>query len=112
MRLCIDYMQLNYVTVKNRYSLPRIDDLFDQLQGATIFSQMDLRSGYYQLKIKEDISKSAFCTRYGNYEFSVLSFDLTNALIAFMDLMNRVFRLYLDYSMIVFIDEIFIYSKS
>ena len=97
LRLCIDYRELNKVTIKNRYPLPRIDDLFDQLQGASHFSKINLRSGYHQLKIKEeDVSKSAFRTRYGHDEFLVMTFDLMNALAAFIDLMNRVFKEYLD----------------
>ncbi|KAL0533479.1 hypothetical protein IC582_030319 [Cucumis melo] len=113
MRLYIDYKKLNKVTVKNKYPLPRIDDLFDQLQGATVFSEIDLQLGYHQLRIKDnDVSKTAFRSGYGHYEFIVMSFGLTNAPAVFMDLMNRVFREFLDTFVIVFIDDILIYSKT
>ncbi|KAL0549353.1 hypothetical protein IC582_013834 [Cucumis melo] len=113
MRLCIDYRELNKVTVKNKYPLPMIDDLFDQLQGATVFSKIDLRSEYHQLRIKDsDVPKIAFCSTYGHYEFIVMYFGLTNAQAVFMDLMNIVFREFLDTFVIMFIDDILIYSKT
>ena len=110
--MCIDYRKINKVTVKNRYPLPRIEDLFYQLKGAGVFSKIDLRSGYYQLRVKDvDVLKTAFRTRYGHYEILVMPFGLTNALAAYMDLMNRVFRSYVDQFVAVFIDDILVYSK-
>jgi hypothetical protein len=106
-RMCVDYRSLNEVTIKNKYLLPRIEDLFDQMRGAIVFSKIDLRSGYHQLKIRtEDIPKTAFTMRYGLYEFLVMSFGLTNAPAYFMNLMNKVFMEYRDQFVVVFIDDI------
>ncbi|GKD24062.1 putative reverse transcriptase domain-containing protein [Tanacetum coccineum] len=112
-RMCIDYRELNKLTVKNHYPLPRIDDLFDQLQGSSVYSKINLRSGNHQLRFRdEDIPKTAFRTRYGHYDFQVMPFGLTNAPTVFMDLMNRVCKPYLDKFVIVFIDDILIYSRN
>ena len=113
LRLCIDYRQLNRVTIKNWYPLPRIDDLFDQLRGARVYSKIELRIGYHQLRVRDtDILKTAFRTRYGHFEFTVMPFGLTNAPTAFMDLIHRVFQPYLDQFVVVFVDDILIYSQS
>jgi hypothetical protein len=112
-RMCVDYRSLNDVTIKNKYLLPRIDDLFDQMRGARVFSKIDLGSGYHQMKIRpSDIPKTTFSTRYGLYEFTVMSFGLTNAPAYFMNLMNKGFKEYLDKFVVVFIDNILIYSKN
>ena len=112
LRLCVDYRQLNKVTVKKNYLLPRIDDLFNQLKGESVFLKINLRSWYHQLRIKDmDVHKTAFRTRYRHYEFLVMPFGLTNASATFMDLMNRVFRPYVDQFVVVFIDDILVYSK-
>jgi hypothetical protein len=113
LRLCVDYRPLNAVTIKNKYPLPRIDILFDQLAGAQEFSKIDLRTGYHQIKIHaEDIPKTAFTTRYGLYEYLVMSFGLTNVPAHFMYLMNSLFMPELDQFVVVFIDNILVYSKS
>jgi hypothetical protein len=110
--MCIDYRSLNEVTIKNKYPLPIIEDLFDQMNGAGVFTKIDLRSGYHQLGIwVSDIPKTTFCTRYGLYEYTVMSFGLTNAPTYFMYLMNKVFMKYLDKFVVVFIDDILIFSK-
>ena len=112
LRLCIDYRQLNMITIKNQYPLSRIDDLFDQLRGAQVYSKIDLRTSYYQLRVKDtDIPKTTFRTCYGHFEFTMMPFGLTNAPAAFMDLMHRVFQPYLDQFVIVFVDDILIYSQ-
>ena len=112
LRMCIDYQQINKVTVKNKYPLSRIEDLLDQLKGAGVFSMIDLRYGYYQLRVKEVyVPKTAFRTRYDHYEFLVKPFGLTNAPTTYMDLMNRVFQPYVDQFVVVFIDDILVYFK-
>ena len=113
LRICKDYRQLNRVTIKNSYLLLRIDYLSNQLKGAQVCSKIDLRTGYHQLRVREaDIPKMAFRTRYGHFEFIVMPFELTNALTTFMDLMHRVFQPYLYQFVVVFVDDILIYSKS
>jgi hypothetical protein len=111
-RLCVDYRQLNKVTIKNRYPLSRIDDLMDQLVGVEVFSKIDLRSGYHQIRVKaEDISETAFRTRYGHYEYSVMPFGVSNVPGVFMEYMNRIFHPFLDRFVVVYIDDILVYSK-
>ena len=113
MRMCIDYRQLNKIIIKNKYLISRIDNLFDKLQGASVFSKINLRSDYHQLRIKESgVPKTTFKTRYGHYKFLRMPLRLTNALAAFMDLMNMVFHPYLDQFVIVFIDDILVYSRN
>ena len=113
LRLCIDYLQLNRVTITNRYPLPIIDDLFNQLKDERVYSKIDLCTGYHQLRVREtDILKTVFRTWYGHFEFTVMPLGLTNALAEFMDLMHRVFQPYLDQLVVVFFDDILIYSQS
>jgi len=111
--LCVDYKQLNKMTIKNKYPLPRIDDMMDQLHGSSVFSKIDLQSGYHQILLKaDDVQKTAFGSRYGHYEYVVMPFGVTNAPAVFMDYMNRIFRPFLDKFVVVFIDDILIYSKT
>jgi hypothetical protein len=111
--MCVDYHSLNEVTIKNKYPLPQIEALFDQMKGASVFSKIDLRLGYHQQRIREsDIPKTMFHTRYGLYEYTVMSFELTNAPTYFMYLKNKVFMEYLDKFIVVFIDDILVYSKT
>jgi len=112
-RLCVDYKQLNKMMIKNKYPLPRIDDLMDQLHVSSAFSKTDQRSGYHQILVKaDDVQKTAFRSRYGHYEYMVMPFGVTNAPTLFMDYMNRIFRPFLDKFVVVFIDDILIYSKT
>ena len=112
-RLCVDYKQLNKMTIKNKYPLLRIDDLMDQLHGSVVFSKIDLRSGYHQILVNtDDVQKTAFRSRYKHYEYVVMPFGVTNAPAVFMDYMNRIFRPFLDKFVVDFIDDILSYSKS
>jgi hypothetical protein len=112
-RICVDYRALNEVTIKNKYPLPCIEDLFNPLKGARVFSKIDLRSRYHQLRIRpSDIAKTAFTTKYGLYEYTVMSFWLTNTPAYFMYLINKVFMVYSDKFVVVFIDDILVYSKN
>jgi len=112
-RLCVDYRQLNKMTIKNKYPHPRIVDLMDQLHGSSVFSKIDLRSGYHQILVKADyVQKTTFWSRYGHYEYVVMPFGVTNALIVFMDYMNMIFRPFLDKFVVVFINDILIYSRT
>jgi hypothetical protein len=109
----VDFRSLNEVTIKNKYPLPRIEDLFDQMKGVSVFYKINLRSGYHQLRVREsDIPKTLFHTRYGLYEYTVMSFRITNALAYFMYLMNKVFMEYMDKFVVVFINDILVYSKT
>ena len=112
-RLCVDYMYLNKMTIKNKYPLPQIDDLMDQLHGASVFSKIDLRSGYHQILVKvNDVQKMTFRSRYGHYEYVVMSFGVTNVPTMFIDYMNKIFRPFLDKFVVVFINDILIYSRT
>ena len=111
--MVVDYRPINLVTIKNKYPLPRINDLYDQLAGSSVFSKMDLRLGYHQITIRNgDIPKTAFVTRYCQYEYTVMSFGLTNAPATFSQLMNSIFMEYLDKFVVVYLDDILIYSKN